>query len=184
MIERALRPHPAARPNADLVVAAAARRAGGILDLRYRLAGAVDAVILPPSGPPHRRDELWRTTCFEAFLRLPRARGYVEINLSPSSAWAAYRFNAYRKGMTPIDAVAPIPIETSRTGGAFNLTTRLELRTLFGAKGGVSFRLGLFAVIEERGGCKSYWALRHAPGKPDFHNAHCFSIEITGDAAP
>ena len=35
-----------------------------------------------------RADELWRTTCFELFLRPDGGRGYVELNLSPSERWA------------------------------------------------------------------------------------------------
>ncbi len=34
--------------------------------------------------------------------------------------------------------------------------------------------LGLSAVIQEVDGTKSYWALAHAPGPPDFHNPDCF----------
>lgn len=34
------------------------------------------------------------------------------------------------------------------------------------------------AVIEEADGTKSYWALRHPPGKPDFHHPDCFALEL------
>jgi len=34
------------------------------------------------------------------------------------------------------------------------------------------------AVIEEEGGAKSFWALAHASGKPDFHDAACFVGEL------
>lgn len=42
-------------------------------------------------------------------------------------------------------------------------------------------RVGLSAVIEETDGTKSYWALRHPPGPPDFHHPDCFAVEL---AAP
>ena len=32
-------------------------------------------------------------------------------------------------------------------------------------------RVSITAVIEEKGGRKSYWALAHPPGRPDFHHA-------------
>jgi hypothetical protein len=38
--------------------------------------------------------------------------------------------------------------------------------------------LALSAVIETLDGAKSYWALAHPPGKPDFHHADCFAIEL------
>ena len=42
-----------------------------------------------------------------------------------------------------------------------------------------SWRLGLSAVIEDTNGHKSYWALAHPPGKPDFHHADCFAYELS-----
>ena len=39
-------------------------------------------------------------------------------------------------------------------------------------------KLALAAVIEEVDGTKSYWALRHPPGKPDFHHPDCFALTL------
>jgi len=33
-------------------------------------------------------------------------------------------------------------------------------------------------VVEELDGSHSYWALRHPPGKPDFHHSDAFALEI------
>jgi hypothetical protein len=41
------------------------------------------------------------------------------------------------------------------------------------------WRLGLSAVIEETNGRKSYWALTHPPGQPDFHHSDCFAAELS-----
>jgi hypothetical protein len=42
-----------------------------------------------------------------------------------------------------------------------------------------SWRLGLAAVLEEKDGTKSYWALAHSnPDKPDFHLADCFVAKL------
>jgi hypothetical protein len=38
--------------------------------------------------------------------------------------------------------------------------------------------LGLSAVIEDESGALSYWALRHVPGKPDFHHPQAFAMEL------
>jgi hypothetical protein len=40
------------------------------------------------------------------------------------------------------------------------------------------WRLGLSAVIEDTRGSLSYWALAHPPGKPDFHHADGFALEL------
>ena len=41
-----------------------------------------------------------------------------------------------------------------------------------------SLRLGLSAVIEATDGSLSYWALRHPPGKPDFHHIDAFDLQL------
>jgi hypothetical protein len=41
-----------------------------------------------------------------------------------------------------------------------------------------SLRLALSAVVEEERGVLSYWALKHPPGKPDFHHPDAFMLEL------
>lgn len=70
------------------------------------------------------------------------------------------------------DADVPPPvIEIER--GAESLVLRATLAVPDGA-----LRVGLSAVIEERRGAKSYWALAHPAGKPDFHHSDCFALEL------
>ena len=40
------------------------------------------------------------------------------------------------------------------------------------------WRIALAAVIEDENGGLSYWALRHPPGKPDFHHPNGFALEV------
>lgn len=66
-----------------------------------------------------RADELWRTTCFELFLRRPGEDAYLEFNFAPSGQWAAYGFNAYRvRGVDPQGAgpiiFSPVPGQTQQ----------------------------------------------------------------------
>jgi hypothetical protein len=62
-----------------------------------------------------------------------------------------------------------------RTSSRFGLTALVELGSLQIES---PARLGLSAVIEEANGRKSYWALAHPPGKPDFHHSDCFVLEL------
>jgi len=39
-------------------------------------------------------------------------------------------------------------------------------------------KLALAMVVEDAGGALSYWALNHAGGKPDFHHASGFILEL------
>ena len=55
---------------------------------------------------------------------------------------------------------------------------RLDLQAQVGFRPKGKVRIGLSAVIEEADGSLSYWALRHAPGKPDFHHQDAFALEL------
>lgn len=162
-------PHPTT-PGAGLALEVEARRRGGVLSLEYRLNGPVEAVRWPEGAARVRTDELWRTTCFEAFART--ATGYVEYNLSPSGAWAAYAFDGYREGMRRLEIPAPF-IVTRMAQGRFVLTADVTLPE--DATGAV----GLTAVVEGLNGSIAYWALRHPSDKPDFHHSDSFALDLT-----
>ena len=121
-------------------------RSGGLLEYSVTGAGAL-AVPAPAGG--ERADGLWRTTCFELFVKPAGGAGYFEFNFSPSSQWAAYRFEGYRSGMTELLVLAPV-IEPIEDGARVTVD-------LSGLPAG-DWRVGVTAVIEERDGTKSYWA--------------------------
>ncbi|MBX9796125.1 DOMON-like domain-containing protein [Sphingomonas sp.] len=158
-------PHPSSNPPAGRAVAVRVARQGDGLTLDY-LVGGPATLIVPPVDVPARTDGLWRTTCLELFAGLAGG-AYLEFNFSPSTRWAAYRFTGYRDGMTPLPLAAP-PRVLRGESGALSLAVSLPLALENGAA------IGLTAVIEEADGTKSYWALAHAPGPPDFHNRDCF----------
>ena len=139
--------------------------------LRYEATGNIGELLLPPPASPERADDLWKHTCFEAFVRQPGSADYSEFNFSPSGQWAAYRFDGYRSGMRSADASAPA------IAGSLG-QTQYALHVAFDLPGGPPWRLALSAVIEETNGRKSYWALAHGPGKPDFHHADAFAYEL------
>ena len=162
-------PHPISS-HGGLTLEAEARRRGRTLSLEYSLIGPVEMVRWPEGAARVRTDELWRTTCFEAFART--AAGYVEYNLSPSGAWAAYAFDDYREGMRRLEIPAPF-IVTRMAQGRFVLTADVTLPE--DATGAV----GLTAVVEGLDGAIAYWALRHPSDKPDFHHSDSFALDLT-----
>ncbi len=144
-------------------------RKGDALLLRYRIACAPHLLRLPKSADPVRMDGLWQHTCMEAFIA--GADGsYCEFNLSPSGAWAAYDFASYRAGMRDRETTPPL-IAGEEGGDFFELAATIDVT-------GLSGKLSLTAVVEEAGGTKSYWALAHANGQPDFHHAACFAAML------
>ena len=137
--------------------------------LRYVVTGEIGRVAIPVAASPERTDALWKHTCFEAFAT--RGAGYREFNFSPSTQWAAYDFDGYRAGMRDADVLAP------RIEGRHD-QLHYELHVAFDLPGDGKCRVALTAVIEETNGVKSYWALKHAPGNPDFHRADGFAVEL------
>ena len=144
----------------------------------YIVTGKMGDIRLPPTMPAVRTDNLWQHTCFEAFIREASGHSYYEFNFSPSTQWASYRFDYYRSGMRVAGDVGAPPIVQSDLG-ACTLEVSLALDRLTELSTDVSWRLGLSALIEDQNGGKSYWALAHPLGKPDFHHADCFAIEFS-----
>ena len=146
----------------------------GSLMLSFRLAGDMSALSIPDSRSPRRADRLWRHTCFEAFVMEGEGPEYREFNFSPSGEWAVYDFRAYRDGGVSENELAPgIVVHKS--------VDRLELGAEIGQgllPHGRQLRLGLSAVVEDAGGLLSYWALRHPPGRPDFHHTDAFALQM------
>jgi len=165
-----LTPHPATPCRAVTAITVEVTRGrGGTLRLCYTVSGEIDALAMPGPAAPERADDLWRLTCFEAFVRPSEDGAYFEFNLSPSGRWAAYAFSGYREGMADLAIPAP-RIDVRRDAARFELEADLDLGSAPGLPPDAPWRLGLSAVIEEAGGQKSYWALAHPPGKPDFHH--------------
>ena len=140
------------------------------LRLRWRMHGT-SRIVLPALAGRRRADGLWQTTCFELFVAPVDGNGYSEFNFSPSNAWAAYDFDGYRAGMNE-RTVERSPVGTWRGGRSAQSIFDVALPRK--AVPDVA-RFGMSAVIEEIGGTKSYWAIRHPPGQPDFHHADCFA---------
>ena len=141
------------------------------LKLKYVLEGDIDRLRIPAPRTPRIAERLWQHTCCEVFLARPGVCAYREFNFSPSREWAAYDFVRYREGSLVADESLD-PAIALRKGAA-----RLELAASIRIPEG-KLRVGLSAVVEETSGALSYWALRHAPGKPDFHHADAFALEF------
>jgi hypothetical protein len=170
-------PHPTSRPTVEKVEFLIWREKGSF-DLDVRLFGSPLRVRLPHTDSPTRRDELWLTTCFEAFIRPHGSEAYFELNLSPSGDWASYRFDFYRGGMRDAKIVGhpddDVWIEAGirMQDASFDTSCEPELDFSLG------WDIGLSAVIEEVDGTKSYWALAHGAGPPNFHNSACFAYYL------
>jgi hypothetical protein len=165
--EVALVCHPQTPCRAVRGITARVTRPQGQVKVEYGIEGDI-AGLSQNAGEP-----LWQHTCCELFVARAGAEGYLEFNFSPAGPFAAYSFAGYRKGMAAHRVQKTV--EVRRSAGQIVLTATVQ------APG--RLKIGLSAVIEEKDGALSYWALRHPAGKPDFHHADNFTLELDEDRA-
>lgn len=134
----ALVPHPSTPPSsADLKVWAivehsAAFGATATANIWFGVGAPVGQFVISQAEEPGPTDELWRTTCFEAFVRPAGENAYREWNFAPSGDWAAYDFTGYREGMANADVSAPpyVRLEDNLTWWSLGATFTVEASTL------------------------------------------------------
>jgi len=170
--------HPDSPCSAPIRIEGEAGRSGSRVLLDFRVSGDNRNLLLPDPVAPGFRDGLWQHSCFEAFIRPDQGDFYCELNLSPSGEWAAYAFDSYREGMRPVDPLPALAIAVARSDSSIELTGQVDLSGVAALPAARSWRLGISAIVEDAYGNKSYWALAHAPGAPDFHHKDCFALEL------
>jgi hypothetical protein len=146
------------------------------LALRYRVEGDLDELRCPAPRASAHTDGLWQHTCFEAFVKHGDARAYLELNFSPSGEWAIYGFADYRHGREVRKPRHPPEIAAERRGDElFEVAVTVHLKDLLTEPPPRDrLRLSLAAVLEDRRGALSYWAVVHPSERPDFHHAGSF----------
>ena len=162
--------HPSS-PDAVRGIAVRLERSPTVLSVGFDLKADLAALRIPPAGPVRAGDRLWQHTCFEVFLSA-RMPAYTEFNFSPSREWAGYGFSRYRERAPAPTVLPPERLAVSGTQDALSLEAVIPI-----LQPG-SLRIALSAVIEDRTGGLSYWALAHPPGKPDFHHPDAFALEL------
>jgi len=170
--------HPGARSDAVRGLTARLQRTGaGDLKVTYVLEGELPRLRIPAPTRSRIGEKLWQHTCFELFIarHMP---AYHEFNFSPSGKWAAYAFGRYREGAA-FGGDALDPRVAVRAGAErLELDATVQLKRISSLHVAEKLSLALSAVIEDADGGLSYWALRHPPGKPDFHHPEAFALTL------
>lgn len=176
-MKAALIPHPMSKDSLVRAISVEwKRKSEGSIWLRYHVTVDGEDIKLPPSATiPTRKDGLWETTCFEMFLRSRENERYAEYNFSPSANWAAYQFSAHREGMKLLELsdIPEISVDFNNDHMAVEITAGLPNNIC-----DADLPMGISAIIEESRGQKSYWALAHPSGEPDFHHQDCFAAKL------
>ena len=172
--------HPETPTEAVRGIAARVSRTPGKLSVSYVLDGDLKRLRVPAPQAPRMADRLWEHTCCEIFIACKGKPAYYEFNLSPSGEWGAYAFDGYRsrRAREPnAEGLAP-ELAVRGTASLLELDAVIRLDRLSAVDSSAPLSLALCAVIEDNDGDLSYWALRHPPGKPDFHHPEAFALEL------
>jgi hypothetical protein len=177
---KALRPFAPEAHLQGLALSCAARWQEGVLELHYRLSGPLQRLRLPSQiagEPPQRRDQLWQSTCFEAFIGRAGQPGYWELNLAPNGDWNCYALNGYRQGLQPEPRIQALPfvLKQRQLEGELDqleLTLSLPIGALIPAAS--ALELSVTAVLDDVSHGCSYWAWLHSGTEPDFHRRESF----------
>jgi hypothetical protein len=171
-----LRCHTSARSQTVRTIEVRIRRlASAEIQMTFCLDGDIRRIRVPSPGVPRIATELWRHTCFEAFIAIEGQPAYHEFNFAPSGEWAVYAFSGYRNGGPLAKEMMRPHITVRSTDSRLELDALVRLEELSTVHPRASLRIGLSAVVEASDGF-SYWALRHQADKPDFHDAHGFAL--------
>lgn len=168
--------HPATPcPEVNSITVDVSKANRSTLRFCYRLAAVLKQIRIPQCVTHSRRDELWRHSCFEAFIASANATQYLEFNFSPSTEWAAYDFDGYREGMRAAP-ITPSNLNVTSSEDTLVLSVEIDVAALGLAAAERELQLGLCAVIENVDGQISYWAINHSMPKPDFHHRDGFAL--------
>ena len=174
-----LAPHPQTPGVAVHTVDARLHRSpDGSLAVTFTLRGDLGRMRIPEPRPPRVAERLWQHTCFEMFVRCGHESAYHEFNFSPSGEWAAYAFERYREGARLLDASLDPQVTVRRASTQLELDAVIPLARLSPMHARAPLTLSVTAVLEDRDGALSYWALAHPAEKPDFHHGNAFVLEL------
>src|SRR5258708_15471695 len=149
----ALECHPVKRCEAVRAIEVLMRRSTDVeVKMTFRLDGDLSRLRIPRPGTPRIATDLWRHTCFEAFIAIKGQTAYFEFNFAPSGEWAVYAFAAYRDG-GPIANENLQPLIAARsTENRLELKSIVRLDSLSSIHPEATLRVGLCAVVEASDG--------------------------------
>jgi hypothetical protein len=168
----------------DITITGKIAHQNNTITLQYSLAGKIESIRLQSrSANPGRKDDLWKTTCFEFFLAIKDQPEYWEFNMSPSGDWNVYCMDAYRRvGFREETLIEHLQLEVESNVNRFTMNTAVDLNPII--QQGQLLEIGITAVIHTKDGQETYWALSHPAPQADFHLRESFTLALAGQTHP
>jgi len=146
------------------------------LSIRYEVQGEMDKLLFPaPTESPTRKDDLWKSTCFEFFIAIQDQPHYWEFNMSPSGNWNVYAMDAYRQvNMREEYAFTQLPFEFRKTRDEVSLDISVDLNPIVPPE--QILQIGITTIVQTKDSNESSWALAHPGQHADFHLRDSFIV--------
>lgn len=127
---------------------------------------STENLILPEKAVQKRVTGLWKSTCFEVFLKNIQTGHYLEFNFSPSNEWNTFYFESYRDQLTELNPFSPPSIKFKEK----NLKAIIKKELLPDEFNQFGLRVHwMTAVLKYEDGSLHYLAPSHPKDAPDFH---------------
>lgn len=165
--------------DAHFTLSATLEWTGNVLSADYIIRGPLQNIrhLSTVAEPNLRAHGLWKTTCFEWFLKPTPGDAYWEANFSSQGDWNLYYLEGYRKNLIEESRISTIQLSTEKLSDEWRMNTRIDFSPMTFAPGQL-FKAHLSAVVETVDDKKNYWSLKHSQSQPDFHHPDHFILEI------
>lgn len=117
-----------------------------------------------------RKPDLWKSSCFEVFLKESFSSRYREWNFSFNGHWDYIDFEDYRRKGIQRDLIMKPKIQWTQS--ALELQGDLKIPVSEN-----KIRIGIASILKSSSET-SYWSLGHFQEKPDFHDVGSFCVII------
>ena len=148
------------------------------VQIQLKLRDEQHQVTWPPHhGSQTRAEYLEKSTCFEIFIQQADHANYVNVQLTPSGLWNAYRFDQYRqpKQVPPRHEqhirIEQLLIEHHR------ISLVLDLAQLYPRRSRI--HIGLAAILAHRQDLHTDWSLQHSAASADPHCAEDWRTQLS-----
>lgn len=125
-----------------------------------------------------RSDLLWQKTCFEMFFKATDKDDYFEININEQGEWNIYQFESYRNPQKPYPESNGQLVSFFYDESQQVFACAMHITDFFTFRSPHEISANLCSVLKLKPDNNStYWALKHASEKPDFHNQNSFILK-------
>lgn len=168
-----LEPHPQSQVAAIERICVGYVLRSAVWKLAFEVFGDIPALDLPDMHRVKPGEDLWQNSCFELFVAQSN-HSYREFNFAPDGRYAAMDFSGYRQKRGVLRQELVAKAESWRSDKRY----RLDVELAEAARPDMPTHAGLSAIVQDKAGHTSWWALQHAPGEPDFHHPSAFHIPL------